>query len=241
MTAKMWEINQPGDAICPALDVDTLEEAGSALDELEGCGVAKVGHQLANSVGQAPAYRLVKSKGYRLFADVKLFDIPRTVGEAARVLNEKHGVDMFNVCVSAGVDALAAAVENAGDSLVFAMGVPSSMNDEACIRTFGKPVLEKMYDFADDAMQAGAQGIIVSAAIVGQINEFTGGRLVAATPALRLPGDDAQDQVDPSTPEVSYGNGGRVLVMGSSLVKSKNGVRRAYEETCRRLQPYFGG
>ncbi len=235
----MWEIKTPGDAICPALDVDTLAEAEEALDQLTGCGVAKVGHQLANAVGQEASYSLVKRMGFRLFADVKLFDISRTVGEAARVLSEKHGVDLFNVCAAAGVDAVRAAVENAGDSLVFVMGVPSSMDDEACIHTYGVRVLDKMIEFAEDAIAAEASGLIVSAAIVEAIHEYVGDKLTLLTPALRLPGDDALDQVDPTTPEASYAAGGRILVMGSSLVKNKRGPAWAYEETCRRLQPYF--
>ena len=57
-------------------------------------GVAKVGFELYAEAGPV-AFDALQDKGFRVFADLKLHDIPTTVGRAARVLG-RRGVDVLN-------------------------------------------------------------------------------------------------------------------------------------------------
>src|SRR5262245_6340826 len=69
-----------------ALDVDDLVAANRLAKELRPFfGVAKVGLELFTAVGP-DAIGSMLELGYRVFADLKLHDIPNTVEHASRVL-----------------------------------------------------------------------------------------------------------------------------------------------------------
>src|SRR5687767_3169430 len=69
-----------------ALDVDDLVVALRwARDLRPWFGVAKVGLELYSAVGP-DAIGALADLGYEVFCDLKLHDIPTTVGKAARVL-----------------------------------------------------------------------------------------------------------------------------------------------------------
>src|SRR4051812_50015817 len=78
-----------------ALDVPGLDEAlALAADVAPWFGVAKVGLELYSAAGPAVVEPLA-DLGLRVFCDLKLHDIPTTVGRAARVLG-RLGVAYLN-------------------------------------------------------------------------------------------------------------------------------------------------
>src|SRR3954469_10805435 len=73
------------DRFAIALDVDDLVEATRLARQLKPWfGVAKVGLELYCAHGPDAVIAL-DELGYRVFLDVKMLDIPTTVGKAARV------------------------------------------------------------------------------------------------------------------------------------------------------------
>ncbi len=102
----------PCDRIIIALDLPTLDEALRLVDQLDDrVKTFKVGPQLFTSVGP-DIIRRIKSKGKKLFLDLKFHDIPNTVAKVAEAVVEL-GVDIFNVHISGGMDMMRAAVESA--------------------------------------------------------------------------------------------------------------------------------
>ena len=82
----MTELHPARDRLALALDVTTLEAAVALLRLLRPWfGVAKVGLELFSAVGPS-AISTVRSEGFEVFADLKLHDIPNTVGRAAHVI-----------------------------------------------------------------------------------------------------------------------------------------------------------
>src|SRR5262249_13977808 len=68
------------DRVLVALDVETLEEAGTLLDRLRGVVTGcKIGSQLFTAAGPA-AVELARKRDFRVFLDLKFHDIPNTVG-----------------------------------------------------------------------------------------------------------------------------------------------------------------
>src|SRR5438093_2812737 len=103
-----------------ALDVDDLVEARRLVKEVAPWfGVAKVGLELFSAVGPDAVTQLIEM-GMKVFLDIKLHDIPTTVGKAARVvgslgssyltLHAFGGVPMLR----AGVDGLQEGASRAG-------------------------------------------------------------------------------------------------------------------------------
>ena len=93
-----------------ALDVDDLVEAGRlGRRMLPWFSVAKVGLELFSASGPE-AVGIFVDQGYDVFLDLKLHDIPTTVGKTARVLGSL-GVSYVTVHASGGLQMLSAAVD----------------------------------------------------------------------------------------------------------------------------------
>src|SRR3954452_101519 len=93
-----------------ALDVPELDRAEQLAKEVAPWfGIAKVGLELYSAAGPGAIARM-RALDLDVFADIKLHDIPTTVGRAARVLG-RHGVSFLNFHAAGGVDMLKAGVE----------------------------------------------------------------------------------------------------------------------------------
>src|SRR4029079_13776241 len=96
-------------------------------------------------------------KGFRVFADLKLHDIPNTVGRAARVLG-RLGVDFLNfhaaggeAMLRAGVEGLAEGARDARHSRPLALAVTVLTSD---------PIVDAMDALLDVARDAGCDGVV---------------------------------------------------------------------------------
>ena len=84
-----------------ALDCADLDDALATAERMSPWfGVFKVGYELYAGAGP-DALDALRHKGFRVFADLKLHDIPTTVARAARVLG-RHGVDFLNFHAAGG-------------------------------------------------------------------------------------------------------------------------------------------
>ena len=93
-----------------ALDVPDLDRAEQLIKEVAPWfGIAKVGLELFSAAGPEAVARM-RALDLEVFADIKLHDIPTTVGRAARVLG-RQGVRYLNFHAAGGVDMLRAGVE----------------------------------------------------------------------------------------------------------------------------------
>src|SRR5436309_11267314 len=93
-----------------ALDVPDLDSAEQLAKEIAPWfGVAKVGLELYSAAGPEAIARF-RALDFAVFADLKLHDIPTTVGRAARVLG-RLGVAYLNFHAAGGVEMLRAGVE----------------------------------------------------------------------------------------------------------------------------------
>lgn len=111
------------DRIIVALDIDSLEKAKCLVEDLAPhVRCFKIGLELITAIGAPTVIEFIHALGGRIFYDGKFDDIPNTVGAAARAI-ARLNVAMFNVHASAGIDAMAAAVANKGQSLVLAVTV----------------------------------------------------------------------------------------------------------------------
>lgn len=96
--------------ICIALDFQTKEEVENFLDQFEEEKLyVKVGMELFYGEG-IEMIKAIKSRGHKIFLDLKLHDIPNTVKSAMKQL-AKLDVDMVNVHASGSVAMMKAAIE----------------------------------------------------------------------------------------------------------------------------------
>ena len=208
------------DRIIVALDVDSLDKAISLVKSLAPyVGCFKVGLELLMAVGAPQVVEFVHSLGGQVFLDGKLNDIPNTVGSAAKAVAWLN-VKMFDVHASAGIEAMMAAVANKGQSLVLAVTVLTSLEENNAHLIFGAPSKAKVLQFARDAKLAGCDGIICSPQeleLLGKQKEL--GSLLKVTPGVRPEWAAAGDQKRIMTPAEAIKAGANYLVIGRPITR----------------------
>lgn len=216
----MTPLDQVREKIIVALDVPNLKEAGKLVSDLAPyVGCFKVGLELLTAEGAPNVVDFVNSLGGEVFYDGKFADIPNTVGGAARAAAEMK-VKMFNVHASAGIGAMMEAVANKGTSLVLAVTVLTSLEENNAYLVFGGPSKAKVLQLARDAKLAGCDGIICSPQeleFLGKQKELDG--LLRVTPGVRPVWASTDDQKRVMTPGEAIKAGADYLVIGRPITK----------------------
>ena len=208
-----------------ALDVDALAKTTPYIDALSPyIGCFKIGLELMNSAGTPQAVHHIQRHGGQVFLDVKFNDIPNTIAAASRVVSGL-GIKYFNVHASAGLDGIKAAADNKGSAKLLVVTILTSMDDATCERIFGTISQNKVMQFAHDAKQAGADGIICSPReleILGAVPEFKD--LLKVTPGIRPQWAEANDQKRTLTPKEAIALGASQLVVGRPISNPPRGI-----------------
>lgn len=206
----------PRDKLAFALDEPTLQGALPLLDLVAPeVGVVKVGLELFVREGPA-AVRAVRERGARVFLDLKLHDIPRTVGAAARSAADLD-VDLLTVHAAGGSAMLREAVQaTAGRCRVVAVTVLTSL-DAGTLASIGVPAspVDWALRLASLTMAAGCAGIVCSAEEAAAVRARHP-EAYLVTPGIRTePARDDQARV--STPEAAIVAGADLLVVGRPI------------------------
>lgn len=208
------------DRIIVALDVDSLDKVKLLVESLAPyVGCFKVGLELLTAVGASKVIEFIHSLDGQVFYDGKFDDIPNTVGGAAKAVAELN-VKMFNVHASAGIEAMMAAVANKGQSLVLAVTVLTSLEENNAHLIFGAPSKAKVLQLARDAKLAGCDGIICSPQeleLLSKQKELDS--LLKVTPGVRPGWAATGDQKRIMTPAEAIKAGATALVIGRSITK----------------------
>jgi len=204
-----------------ALDVNDIVAARALVEALGGFNDVcfKIGLELITSAGPKEAVELVHFLGGKVFYDGKFDDIPNTVAGAAKAVAARK-VAMFNVHASAGIEAMAAAVANRDESLVLAVTVLTSLEENNAHLIFGSPSKAKVLQFARDAMIAGCQGLVCSPQeleLLGKQKELAG--LIKVIPGIRPEWAAVGDQKRITTPAQAIKAGAHYLVIGRPITK----------------------
>jgi len=198
-----------------ALDLDDLVEAHRMASDLRRWfGVVKVGLELFSAAGP-DAIGAMRDLGYRVFLDLKLFDIPSTVHRSARVLGAL-GVDYLTLhargevdMLRAGVEGLMEGAEGAGLPMPTALAVTVLTSDD------GAPA-HIVPSRVRVALDGGCGGLVLAAEDLQTARELAP-RLVRVVPGIRLAGDARHDQSRAATPQEATANGADLLVIGRTV------------------------
>lgn len=215
-----------------ALDYPDAAAAERLVAELTGIPCyMKVGMQLFYAAG--PGFVLgLKERGYRVFLDVKMHDIPNTVKGGAESVT-KLGVDMFNVHAAGGKAMMEAALEGADKALAGTAGgqaaaarpiviavtqltstSQATLNDEIGI---AGSVEAAVLRYARLARDAGLAGVVASALEVEPLKRELGAGFVTVTPGIRPAGAELGDQSRVLTPAEALRCGSDYLVIGRPI------------------------
>jgi len=218
-------MKQAKDAIVFPLDVPSAAEAEKYIQLLAGeVGMFKVGLELFIQAGP-DIIRFIRDAGdTRIFLDLKLHDIPATVGRAMKRVADL-GVAFVTVHCGESPKMLAAAVDGSGGKVgVLGVTVLTSVSSEEIYAAgFQRELAEDMGRLvlkrAAMAHEAGCAGVICSGREAGVIKTAFGPDFLAVTPGIRpaREGTSSDDQARITTPAQAVQNGADYLVIGRPI------------------------
>jgi orotidine-5'-phosphate decarboxylase len=216
----------PRERLIFAVDVPTRDRALELVDRLAGhVGCFKLGLELFVAAGP----ELVREVSARapVFLDLKLHDIPATVGRAAAVAGGL-GARYLTVHVDEGGRALAAAVQAAPETGILGVTVLTSVSEEE-LRSSGYDLglAELARRRAGLARQQGCRGIICSGREAAELRQVVGPQLLIVTPGIRPRDTEAADQRRIVTPAAAIRQGADLIVVGRPIRDAADPVAAA--------------
>ncbi len=230
-----------GKDVIVALDFPGRKEVFSFLElfaKEERKPFVKIGMELFYAEGPE-IVREIKTRGHKIFLDLKLHDIPNTVKGGMHSLRDLD-VDMTNVHAGGGIEMMKAGLEglqkeDGSTALLLAVTILTSTSQEALRSEMwiehGLP--ETVRHYAENAKAAGLPGVVCSPLESAMIHEKIGGDFLTVTPGIRFAGSGVQDQKRVLSPGDAKKMGSDYIVMGRPITKAENPVsayRRACEE-----------
>jgi orotidine-5'-phosphate decarboxylase len=221
----------PRDRLIVALDVPSADAAMDLVDRLQGtCRWFKVGMELYYAAGNAVIDRLVQ-RGFSVFLDLKLHDIPNTVAGAVRSV-AGTGASLLTIHAGGGEQMMRAAAQaaiapNAPELL--AVTVLTSM-DAAELTAVGVPTppAEQVLRLARLAKISGVTGLVCSPEEVAAVRQAMGPSARLVVPGIRPAGHTASDdQRRVATPAETIARGASMLVVGRPITQATDPAKAA--------------
>lgn len=221
-----------------ALDTNSPRRAAEIIDQTQGLvGPIKIGLEAISAGIANELTQMVLSVGGKVFHDGKWHDIPNTVAGTIKGLLQvwPEGIWAANVHASGGREMMAAAVENRGQTNIWAVTLLTSLNEEDAVRLYKDSVDEVVLRLALEAKAAGVQGLISSPRelkVLAAEPELSG--LDKTTPAIRPLWSVPQDQKRPTTPKDAILGGATNIVVGRPITDPPDG--RSMREACQAIE-----
>ena len=189
----------------------------------------KIGMELFYAEGP-DIVREIKSRGHKIFLDLKLHDIPNTVKSAMAVL-AGLGVDIINVHAAGTKAMMAAALEGLTRAdgtrpLLIAVTQLTSTDQKAMAEDLWieKPLPDVVMHYAKCAKEAGLDGVVCSPLEAKAVHETCGDSFLTVTPGVRFAESAAGDQKRIMTPAQAKAEGCDYIVVGRPITRAEDPV-----------------
>jgi len=232
---------EPRQYIVFPLDLPDYEQAMVYVDKLSShVGLFKVGLELFISHGPSVVRGIKDAGPAEVFLDLKLHDIPATMGRAFLAAS-RHGVKFVTVHCDAGERGLKEVSRVCGEQTkVLAVTVLTSMDTQALLDAgydpyYANDISDLVLLRARMAKRAGCHGIVCSGRETKALREALGPDLIMVTPGIRpswsVVGNDDQKRI--VTPAEAVRAGADYIVIGRPIRDAKepaDAAKRVAEE-----------
>ena len=213
--------------IIVAIDEINFLKASKIIDDLD-CEICmvKIGSISFNSIGNE-IISYANNKGFEIFLDLKLHDIPNTVKKSIEGLISQP-IKMLTVHTSGGKEMLIAAMEAVlgTDIKVFGVTALTSLNNDDTKVIFKRNISDQVNTMLDLAESAGIDGVVCSPHELELVNKRKS--LLSITPGIRMQ-DSNDDQKRIMTPKEAIDLGTDYLVIGRPITKSSD-IKKSLSE-----------
>lgn len=219
-----------GKDVIIACDFASEEAVLNFLDRFEGRKpFVKIGMELFYGAGPA-IVKEIKSRGHKIFLDLKLHDIPNTVKKAMRVLSNLD-VDMCNLHAAGTSRMMQAALEgltreDGSRPILIAVTQLTSTDQEAMERDLLiKEHIDKVVmHYAAVAKGAGLDGVVCSPLEAEKVHTACGREFLTVTPGVRFAEGEIGDQKRVMTPAEAKKIGSDYIVVGRPITEASDPV-----------------
>ncbi len=210
-----------------ALDVPSPDDVRPIVEHMPAeITFYKVGLELFTA-GGPPVFRPLLAAGKRVFLDLKLHDIPRTVARAVGAA-ARHGVSMLTVHAGGGRAMLVAAAAAAADAgpgapkLVAVTTLTSLDQNDLTELGIARGLVEHTHALGALAIDCGIDGLVCSPLEVGAFRQRLGPGPLLVTPGVRPAGSNVGDQKRIATPRMAVAAGASHLVIGRPILDAED-------------------
>ena len=206
--------------IIVAIDESELTSLKDIIDSLDSdkCMI-KIGSVAFNSIGHKSIFYAAE-KGFEIFLDLKLHDIPNTVKKTIKGLVSLP-IKMLTIHTSGGKDMMEAAMEAVSGTNIKIFGVTAltSLSDDDTSDIFQRTTSEQVNAMLDLAELAVIDGVVCSPHELELVAQRES--LLSITPGIRMQNlNDDQKRV--MTPKEAIKLGADYLVIGRPITSSTN-------------------
>ena len=208
--------------IIVAIDTYDLQEANLILDQLDPdlCKI-KIGSVVFNSLGKS-FLQEVSSRGFKIFLDLKLHDIPNTVYEAILGFHD-CSIDMLTVHLSGGEEMLKKAML-AGKSInakVIGVSILTSLEESDTMALFDNKLDHQIRNLFEIAVKANLDGVVCSPHELEMSNTILNSDSIKITPGIRdIKVED--DQARTMNAKEAIEQGATFLVIGRPITQAQD-------------------
>ena len=205
-----------------AIDTADFETAISWIKATEDSVIIyKLGLEFYLNFGAAGVEEVIRRTGAQIFLDLKLHDIPHTVGGAARAISHLKPV-FLTVHASGGRAMISAAAQAVPDVAVTAVTILTSLADSDLFEIgYANPALESAVALAKMAVGSGAKALVCSPLETAAIRSAVGDEPIIITPGVRPIAEQGRDdQARTMTPGDAIAAGANFVVIGRPITNS---------------------
>ena len=214
--------------LCLSLDLSTAEENLELVKQIKDFDVwLKVGFRSYIRDGKKFLEDLKAiNPNFKIFLDLKLYDIPNTMADAAEEISNFGLVDMFNVHASSGTEAMKTVMNRIKNipnkPLVLAVTALTSFDNKSFNAIYNEDISTKAIQFARDTYSSGVDGVVCSAYESLDIKNNTSKEFITLCPGIRPFGEDSGDQKRVADIAFSKENLVDFIVVGRPIYKAEN-------------------
>ena len=214
-------------SIIVAVDESNIDSFKRVIDSLDNnlCMV-KIGSVSFNALGhQVVLY--AANKGFDIFLDLKLHDIPNTVKKSIEGLVSLP-IKMLTIHTSGGKQMMQAAMQAVERSNIKVFGVTAltSLSDVDTNQIYKRDAVDQVEAMLDLAEESGIDGVVCSPHELHLVAKRES--LLSITPGIRLRDSD-DDQSRVMTPKEAIDLGANYIVIGRPITASGN-IKEALKE-----------
>lgn len=214
--------------LCVALDMSSKQECLQLAEGLAGLSDKiwlKVGLRAYLRDGAGFVEELKRLGNFKIFLDLKLYDIPNTMADAAEEI-AKIGVDMINVHASSGKRAMATVIERldklASRPLVLAVSALTSFDETEFSAVYEQNLSDAVRKFSVAGYEAGLDGMVCSVFESKLIKDVTSQNFITLCPGVRPFGESAGDQKRVANLVSAKQEGSDFIVVGRPIYENAN-------------------